>query len=86
MNSGLFLVCGSPASPFAASQRLRFDGVQSKISLSNDALNSPRCEQIGFFEASQQRSKKFGMPNFFSMSSGGKSGKVPFNVNSKTST
>ena len=26
------------------------------------------------------------MPNFFSMSSGGKSGKVPFNVNSKTST
>lgn len=64
MNSGLFLVCGSPASPFATSQRLSIDGIQTKIFRPIDALNSPRCEQIGFFEASQQRGKKFGMPNF----------------------
>lgn len=65
MNSGLFLVCGSPAPPFATSQRLRIDGIQTKILRPIDALNSPRYEQIGFLEASQQRGKKFGMPNFF---------------------
>lgn len=41
MNSGLFLVCGSPATPFATSQRLRIDGIQTKILRPIDALNSP---------------------------------------------